>query len=165
MRARTLLALLWGGVLAAAVAAPWLKAAGHPAAAAALYLLTAPVCHQNPDRSFACYGYGWALCHRCSGIYLGLCVGALWSSRLSGIWYAARLRRAWVVLGLTPLLLDATLPFVHIWVNTPATRVVSGLAFGLATGTLLVPALAELLARVPARVRVAAVPDTPGDFR
>jgi uncharacterized membrane protein len=162
---RVVLILLWTTIILAAVAAPCLKASGMRGPAAALYLLTAPVCHQNPARSFSCYGYGWAVCHRCSGIYAGLLLGAFCSQLLSVFWYDVRRRRIGTLAGILPVFLDYALPFAGVWVNTPASRFASGMAFGLAAGVLLVPAVAEVWASLHAGTRPVTCPDIQGDLR
>ena len=69
--ARILLALSWGVVCVLTLAAPLALAHGR-ADALPVYLGFSFFCHQSPERSFALAGLPLAVCHRCSGIYLGL---------------------------------------------------------------------------------------------
>ncbi len=66
------LATLWLALLA-------LPSAGGISAAAApwVYLFFSKVCHQIADRSFFLEGMQLAVCHRCTGIYLGFWSGLL----------------------------------------------------------------------------------------
>ncbi len=84
--------------------------------------LLEPVCHQIPARSFHVLGEPIAVCHRCTGLYVGFAVGVLvwpWLPTL-----AARLAAnpRWVAVFLVPLAIDWA-----VVVNTPATRFVTGL--------------------------------------
>jgi uncharacterized membrane protein len=142
---RILLPLLWGGLSAAFLAAPLLHARGHFGAAALLNALFSPVCHQDPGRSFTFCGQPWAVCHRCSGIYFGLFLGSLLPFELSVILDSPRRRRFCVLLATLPLLLDALMPLSGIWLNTPVSRLATGLLFGIMISSLLGPGLGELL--------------------
>lgn len=110
-----------------------------------------PLCHQIPSRSPHVGGVPLAVCHRCYGIYLGLPLAAL-------LWIGLKRREAWVgtharaliIASLVPLGLDWTLHVLGVWTNTPASRVATGLLFGLMAGTLLARAATE-----PPRVRSA----------
>jgi uncharacterized membrane protein len=141
---RTSAAILWSCVCAAFLAAPLLEANGHKWAAALLYALFSPVCHQNPARSFAFFGHSWAVCHRCTGIYFGLLLGSLVPFEWNSILQSPRLRRLWVICGVAPLLMDVMLQYSGIGTNTPVSRFLTGLLFGAMLSSLVLPALAEL---------------------
>ena len=102
----------------------------------------APVCHQLPDRSFWIDGVQLAVCQRCYGIYTGLFLGSLLLPLLGA---RARwiYRRAPLVLSgaLLPPALDWSLQLVHLWHNTPLSRTLTGLWFGLGAGLLLAATL------------------------
>jgi uncharacterized membrane protein len=149
--ARVFLAAFWGTVCAAIVTPPWLEAHGHSLAAALLYAFFAPVCHQNPARSFVFLGHKWAVCHRCSGIYFGLFLASLLPYDLAAVVGLPRWRRVWIVCAAAPLLLDVFLPVAGLWHSTPASRLASGLFFGAMLSSLLAPALAELVHEAPWR--------------
>ncbi len=102
----------------------------------------APVCHQLPDRSFWIDGVQLAVCHRCYGIYAGLFLGTLLLTFIGT--HASRLYRKarWLlIVGLLPPALDWGLQLVHLWQNTPLSRVLTGLWFGLVAGLLLAATL------------------------
>ncbi len=150
---RVLLALLWGSICAALLAAPWLASLGHARAAAVMYALFSPVCHQDPARSFAWFGHSWAVCHRCSGIYAALFLTSLWPFELSFLLNPPRRRRLWVLAATVPLLLDFFAPLAGLWINTPGSRFFTGWLFGTMLSSLLVPAVAEFIDEVRSRIR------------
>jgi uncharacterized membrane protein len=162
--ARFALALLWGALASAAVAAPLLASRSDSLLAAALYMLLSPACHQDPARSFFLLGHPWAACHRCSGIYLGLFVSTLFASRAPTALVTCRQRRIRVALGALPLLVDALLPFTGLWTNTPWSRFATGLAFGAMLSTLLVPGVSELFPQISRRLLRAHVRHFHGDL-
>jgi uncharacterized membrane protein len=147
--AHTVLAIVSGGLSLLIIAAPYLAARSHPAVATFVYLLFAPVCHQSTGRSFALDGYSWAVCHRCTGIYLGIFLASLLPPRLFAALQSSLPRRIWVVGATVPLVLDALLPIAGFWTNTPWSRFSSGLLFGTMLSTLLLPGIMELLNQVP----------------
>ncbi len=102
----------------------------------------APVCHQLPDRSFWIEGVQLAVCQRCYGIYAGLFLGAL---LLPALGARARSIYRWAPLmlgvALLPPALDWGLQLVQLWQNTPFTRTLTGLWFGLGAGLLLAATL------------------------
>jgi uncharacterized membrane protein len=151
--ARFLLILLSGGLALSTVAAPLLARRGHPFAAAFLYLLYSPVCHQLPQRSFALQGFPWAVCSRCAGIYFGLFAGSLlplsgFLDSLSGV-----RRRIYVLAASAPLVLDVFLPYAGLWFSSPASRFASGFVFGGMLMSLLVPGAGEFLSTIGVRPR------------
>ena len=149
--ARLLLPLCCGGLFLAAPSAPLAVARGHPLFAALLYLTFSPICHQLPERSFSYLGYPWAVCHRCSGIYLGLFVMSLVLPFIRSAGRCAIINPAWVILASLPIALDATLPFLGLWTNTPLTRFSTGLLFGTMVATLLYAGVMEIADAVCAR--------------
>jgi uncharacterized membrane protein len=140
---RLFLALFWGAVCVAFLAAPALAARGHALLSAISYSAFSTVCHQDPGRSFTLFGHALAVCHRCSGIYLGLLMVSLLPFELSFVVHAPGLRKIWIAIATAPMLLDVFLPFVGIWTNTPASRFGAGFVFGAMLASLLAPALAE----------------------
>jgi len=56
--------------------APPLLAAHHPLAAFVLREFFAPICHQDPARSFYLWDEPLGVCVRCFGIYAGAALGA-----------------------------------------------------------------------------------------
>ena len=97
-------------------------------------------CHQIPDRSPHLAGGPVALCHRCSGILAGLVLGIAVVPALSAHALALvnRGRQGrWLLAALVPTALDWALGASGVWANVPASRVATGLVFGLAAGLIL----------------------------
>jgi uncharacterized membrane protein len=140
--ARGVLAGVFGFICALVIAAPVL-AHSSVSAAAIVYLFFSPICHQIPERSFALLGHPMAVCHRCSGIYLGLFLGSLIENNF--MHRSTRIRRIWVLSAMTPLLLDLMLPLTGIWAGTYLIRFFTGLIFGMTAAWLVVRGAAELL--------------------
>ena len=97
------------------------------------------VCHQLPERSFQFGGVPFALCHRCFGIVTGLVLGV---AALPLLW-RLRMPRPAVLLFMTalPMTLDWMLGASGLWANTPISRVLTGVLFGLAAGWVLARAV------------------------
>lgn len=130
----------------ATAGAPWLADHARESAAWPLYLCFSFVCHQIPERSFSYHGHPWAVCHRCTGIYAGMLLATLLPPTLLAAASDLRRRRSWVLAASVPLWLDWTLPMIVGWRSSALSRFSTGLLFGLMLTSLLVPALAELLA-------------------
>ena len=126
---------LWlAGLLIAPIAADRGRAI-----APVLYAFYDTVCHQIPERSFRTAGEPLAVCHRCTGLYVGFLLGLIAVPR----WH--RMRRwlldkpARVVAFSLPLALDWSLT-----INTPASRFVTGLLAAAPVAVLLWAALGQL---------------------
>ncbi len=148
---RTSLLLFWGGVCAAFISAPLLEACGHFFAAGMFRAIFSLTCHQDAARSFTLLGHPWAVCQRCSGIYFGLFLFSPLPLQWNAVVRVPRYRRAWVMAATTPLLLDVLLPLAGLWINTPASRLVTGVIFGCMLSSLLAPALTEFMREAPWR--------------
>ena len=98
------------------------------------------VCHQLPERSPHLAGGPVALCHRCSGIGLGLGAGLALAPLLgpARLVRAARsVQPAWLLAAAVPTALDWALGALGVWANTPASRGLTGAVFGLVGGVVL----------------------------
>ena len=130
----TTLVLLAGAVLPPLVGGEW---------AAAVRSGFGSLCHQLPSRSFALDGVPFAVCHRCTGIFAGLTVGALLVPAFAA---SERLRglddRVVILIALAPVLADWGGDVLGVWANTSQTRTLSGAWFGLAAGFIYARALA-----------------------
>jgi uncharacterized membrane protein len=107
------------------------------------------ICHQIPDRSFFLLGYSLPVCHRCSGIYLGLFLGSLIEIRLAH--HSPRARRIFVLAACIPMLVDGLLSYSGLWPGTGLGRFFTGFWFGSLISTLLVRGVVELLTQAPRR--------------
>jgi len=134
-------AAVTGFICALMIVAPLMTHCGS-SAAAIVYLFFSPICHQIPERSFAVLGHPVAVCHRCSGIYLGLFLGSFIENNF--LHRSPRIRRIWVLSAMTPLLLDLMLPLTGIWAGTYSTRFFTGLIFGMMAVWLVVRGTEEL---------------------
>jgi uncharacterized membrane protein len=154
----------WGVAVAAALAVPALAALPPFVPGALRGVLMAafdPLCHQLRERSFAVGGIPFALCHRCYGVALGLALGVLLAPgvlrRRPGASADGRPGLLLLALAALPMGADWGLDVLGVWANGPASRMATGLAFGLVAGGLLGDAVAR---RPPARPLPG--PDAPG---
>ncbi|MCS7246216.1 MAG: DUF2085 domain-containing protein [Thermomicrobium sp.] len=137
--------------------APWLRAHGQPLLAEVIYVLYRFVCHQDARRSFWLFGEPMAYCQRDFAIYTGIfllgSVYALVRHHLAPLsWRGA------LVLAL-PMAIDGTTQLVGLRESTWQLRIVTGMAFALATVWFVYPRLelgfAEIRAVLAARERQA----------
>jgi uncharacterized membrane protein len=120
------------------VLAPWLLARGQVLSAALIYVGFSPVCHQNPGRSFVWEGFPWAVCHRCTGIYLGLFLVSLLPIRVGQV------PRLWILAPAAVMALEAALPLAGVWTGSPASRFLTGSGFGAALSLLLLAVVEQI---------------------
>jgi len=106
------------------------------------------VCHQLSDRSMHIHGESLAICHRCTGAYTGVWIGALLLPLANGWWPFSQKWTAWILAAATaPALIDWSGNVIGLWVNSPVSRVITGAVFGLVAGYILASAFAESFAR------------------
>lgn len=126
------------------VGAPVLKASGYQSVSSPIYHFFSYICHQIPSRSFFIDGEEFAVCSRCFGVYFGLLLGFLVYPLWRPIDEIEPLPRVWLFLSLVPIGVDWSLGVFHIWENTFATRLITGLILGLACAIFMMPALVEI---------------------
>src|SRR5437867_264754 len=148
-RGRASLTFVFGMVCALMLIAPLLAYRSHLLGAAIVYMIFSPVCHQIHERSFSLFGYPWAVCHRCSGIYFGMFLALLLRLDPPRILKDLHLQKFWVIGATLPLALDVLLPFAGIWNSTPFSRLLTGLIFGQMASSLLAPAISDFLREPP----------------
>lgn len=123
--------------------------------------LGAAVCHRITERSFSIAGRQVPLCARCTGMYLGVFVSALF------FWLGGRMRRSDLppLPVLLPLIgfigimgIDGLNSYSHFFPNAPHLyeprnwlRLLTGTGTGLAMGSFIFPALAQTLWQRPER--------------
>jgi uncharacterized membrane protein len=116
----------------------------------------APLCHQDPARSFHVGGVQLLACSRCVALYAGGLLGLLLAPA-SGLVGRRRLAPRWVLLvGLAPLAADALLPALGLWTSTLASRSATGLVAGALTALFILPGLTEVLSEIARRLSVRA---------
>ncbi len=159
-------AILWN---LAIIAAPWSWAEGHPVVASGLYFMFSPLCHQRADRSFFAFGHHLAVCHRCTGIYLGALAGLLLIPLLSrvlhgktGGLFGIRLQnRTLLFLALGLMAADVGGKFVGIHQSTPMSRFLTGAFCGIVAPFYLLPAIFEIFIKVPEELKPTVTTEAP----
>lgn len=160
--ARTVLATAWGVMCALVLAAPLLELHSCRTAGSILYLFFSCICHQIPERSFLISGYALAVCHRCSGIYIGMFLGSFLGYRT--IQSSMKARRLLVLAAIIPILLDALAGIAGFWTGTAMIRFSTGLLFGTLISPLFVCAFTEFLNEAPWRKLPMQIPQFKGDL-
>ncbi|GMQ82554.1 MAG: hypothetical protein BMS9Abin05_2008 [Rhodothermia bacterium] len=118
-----------------------------PAAAREIVMnLFSSVCHQLPNRSPHLGGVQLAVCHRCIGIYYAFPVASILFRATRGAWpskthFAALL----FFISVLPAGIDWFGDLVGWWVNTPASRVITGSILGIAAGYIFTKATQEII--------------------
>lgn len=105
----------------------------------------APFCHQLPAYSPHINGVQLAVGHRVYGILWGLVLGVLIFPgllRWDGFW--DRYARYVLIAAALPMTLDWTADALELWTKTSASRLTTGILFGLAAGYYLARAVAKL---------------------
>jgi uncharacterized membrane protein len=120
-----LLAIAWVTLL---VTAPSLPAE----AAAFLYVLCSRICHQIAERSFHVDGAQLPVCARCTGIHIGLALGALYATFTT----CPALRRV-LVIGALPTLVTVLAEWAGLWQTSNAARAIAGAPLGIAVGLVV----------------------------
>jgi uncharacterized membrane protein len=106
----------------------------------------AGVCHQLPLRSPHIDGVQLAVCHRCMGSYWGLPLAAVLFGLLRGLWpFTRKTGFPILLLSVVPAGIDWFGDVMGWWVNTPATRVITGGIFGLTAGYFFARAIADIM--------------------
>ena len=140
---RAMLSCTWGILSALILATPILLSFAHHKSASVFYLSFSFFCHQNPDRSFFLAGYPLPVCHRCLGIYFGLCIGSLIGFRF--LPQASRFCRLYIAAAAIPILLDVAMSSLGFWSGTGSVRFLTGLWFGCLISIFLLCGANELL--------------------
>lgn len=130
-------------LLLLAMFAPYEAAHGN----AAYYAIFRGVCHQKAHRCFELFGFPMAICVRCTFIYFGIAVGALFLPAFN----SDNRRRYLILLGISGGLvgIDVACGYLHLYDNVFATRIVTGFLLGLPLGAMSVAAVQDLLKQKP----------------
>jgi len=119
-----LLNLIFSPLLAAAIDCPALAQVG--------YLVFYPFCHQLDWRSFHVHGIQLAVCARCTGIYLGLFLGAAFFMARPG-----PVPPAMLITVILAVALDGALNTIGLVLTPAPVRFFLGLGIGFYGGRLL----------------------------
>ncbi|MFN2530595.1 MAG: DUF2085 domain-containing protein [Pyrinomonadaceae bacterium] len=132
---------------AAIVGAPMAVASHHSVLAFTLYAFFAKVCHQLPERSFYIAGHQFAVCARCTGLYVGFAATVLLYPLFSSLKTANAPARKWLLIAAVPMAVDFSLTFFGLWENTHTSRLLTGLLLGSMSALFIVPGIVELSVR------------------
>lgn len=144
--------LVWGGAVAFVlvlmsmiVGAPIALSHGYPVVAVAIYKGFSPLCHQISERSFHVEGQAFAVCARCTGIYVGFAAGVIFYPLVRSLKRTDTPGRKWLLLAAVPVFVDWSLGFSGIWANTHLSRFLTGALLGAVCALYIVPGLTDLL--------------------
>lgn len=103
----------------------------------AAHIVFSGLCHQMPDRTLSIDGHSMAVCHRCTGIYLGLALGgfAALVKRVD-----PRSARVWLI-GAAPTLIQVALAIPWTVFDAWWIRLITGAMTGAAGGLLMASGL------------------------
>ncbi len=126
-------------LLALAILAPLEAAHGNTA----YYALFRGVCHQKAHRCFEFFGFPMAVCARCTLIYFGMAIGALFLPMFN----SDNRRRYLILLGVSGALvgIDVVCGYLHVYHNVFETRIITGFLVGLPLGAMSLAAVHDLL--------------------
>ncbi len=141
---------------AAIVATPVLASYDGAAAKAASlsYQIFSCVCHQLDSHSFHLVGIKFAVCIRCFCIYASFFLGLLFFPIIRRTKVADVHPARVLILSLVPMGIDVALATFRIHESTTATRIITGLIFGLALAIILVPVLEEFSGKFLSQMRI-----------
>ena len=108
------------------------------------------ICHQDPARSFSWFGTQWAVCHRCSAIYISFALVAglvILRKRLS---LASVPSPIMLVALLVPVALDGGLDLLGLRSSDLISRMVTGTLTGGVLAVAILPILYDALRKLSA---------------
>jgi uncharacterized membrane protein len=135
-------------VLLAIVGAPLALANGHSTMAGDIYKGFSFLCHQLPDRSFHLAGHQFAVCSRCTGLYVGFALTTLAYPLIRPLRTTTTPALIWLILATVPLLIDFSLGYFNIWANTHATRFITGALLSSVAVFYIIPGLVEITSKM-----------------
>jgi uncharacterized membrane protein len=144
------------GVVGLIISAPLAQSHGQTQFAAAIYQAFSYVCHQIPERSFHLAGNKFAVCSRCTGLYVGFAFATLGYPLFRSLKRTDTPRVIWLLLSAVPLVVDFSLTYFGFWQNTHLTRFTTGALFGSIAAIFIVPGLIELSSVLTHRLGVSA---------
>src|SRR5262249_4462682 len=129
-------AFAWPVVLAGAT---WELVEGRtPTWSAVVYAAASRVCHQRPDRSFHTAGVKWAVCGRCSGLYLSAPLGALAAGMALRRRARASGQLAWLAVAAVPTAVTLIVEWLNLAPVSNLVRALAALPLGAMIAFILV---------------------------
>lgn len=101
---------------------------------AGLYFIGSTVCHQFAERSLQIGGRFLPYCARCTGIYLGMAVAAMFffiAKRQNGDKPLCGIQIPIAVFGFLPFMIDGLGSYIGLWQSNNLLRIVTGLPAGI----------------------------------
>ena len=129
------------------IAAPLALANGHTTFALTVYNGFHYLCHQLPERSFHLAGHQFAVCARCTGLYSGFAVAALFYPLARSLKRTDTPARIWLLLAAVPLAIDFGFGYFGIWENTHLSRFLTGALLSTTAVFYIMPGLIQLTLR------------------
>ena len=138
------LVALAGFWLALIAAAPLLAHTRRTLAALLIYRSFAVLCHQMPERSFSLFGLPLAVCARCLGIYAGAFAGLCGYPFVRSLTDTAFPHRRWLLFALVPATIDFLGGVFGLFVNTHASRALTGAIAGVSAAFYVLPGIMQI---------------------
>ncbi|MGE0885179.1 MAG: DUF2085 domain-containing protein [Blastocatellales bacterium] len=132
------------GWLAIIFAAPILAVNGHQLSALVIYQGLSAVCHQMPDRSFHLDGLPLGVCSRCTGIYSGFIAGLVVYPLMRNLSNQQMPQRIWMILAVSPALIDFGGGFLGLFTNTFFSRTATGALLGAVAAFYILPGFVSI---------------------
>ncbi len=130
------------------LAAPALRSLS-PRLSALLYAVFAPLCHQDPGRSFHLFGYPLAVCGRCFGIDLGFVLECLIYPIVRGFSRPSPPALRTFLLASLPVALDGAGNVLRLWSSPIGVRFATGVLWGAVLPAYFIAGLHDLAMRLP----------------
>jgi uncharacterized membrane protein len=111
------------------------------------------ICHQLSDRTLHIFGLPLAVCMRCTAIYFGFLLGTLLYLPLRSFGVLIAEKRALLLSLAVPMLIDVALDEMGVHSSTAATRLMTGLFFGVIIPFYVIPAAQEAVQELVAASR------------
>ncbi|MBS1494542.1 MAG: DUF2085 domain-containing protein [Bacteroidetes bacterium] len=110
-----------------------------------IYYFFTPICHQQDARSFHLLGYKFAVCSRCTSIYLGFLIAVIFypvkfklsNTELPSIWF--------LIIPVFLIAADALLDVFGLMTNSFLTRSLTGGIAGFMLPFFLIPGFVKLV--------------------
>ena len=134
-------------VLLLIIGAPLALNAGRPFLSLTIYHAFSFVCHQIPERSFFVGAHKFAVCSRCTGLYVGFTLATLIYPLVRSLRQTEAPPRKWLFLAAAPLAIDFSLTFLGIWENTHSSRFLTAALLGAVSVFYVIPGLIDLSLR------------------